>query len=103
MNTLHHHDHHLSMTPKQRKFVSFIIALALSMILFNVFAISGAHAVPMAWGQPLPPQCTTRFEWKSPNTYPVHVYDAPGCAEPWLENLVEFWNWFKGQAQQPKQ
>ena len=103
MNTLKHHDHHISMTPKQRKVVSFIIALALTAILFNVFAIGRAHAEPSAWGQPLPAHCTSHFEWKSPNVFPVTVFEAPGCAEPWLKNLVEFWNWFKTQAQQPKQ
>ena len=57
-----------------------------------------AQATPTAWGQPMPEQCTTRFEWKSPNSYPVHVYDAPGCLQPWLENAVTFWNWFKEKA-----
>ena len=93
---------HFSMTLKQRKIVSFIIALALTMILFNIFTIGHARAEPKAWGQPLPPQCTSHLEWKSPNTYPVHVYDAPGCAKPWLENMVQFWRWVQSVTAQPK-
>ena len=102
MTTLKHHDHHISLTPAARKIVSFIIALAVTMILFNVMAIGHARAEPTAWGQPMPPQCTTRFEWKSPSTYPVHVYDAPGCARPWAENAVSFWRWFQSKTAQPK-
>lgn len=96
MTTLRHpHQHNFHMSARARKIVSFIVALALTTILFNIMAISAAHAQPMAWGQPLPPQCVSRFEWKSPNVFPVTVFDAPGCAGPWCENLVEFWNWFK--------
>lgn len=102
MTTLKHH-HHIEMTPRARKVVSFIIALALTVIMFNVMAISQARAEPTAWGQPMPPQCVTRFEWKSPSSYPVTVYDAPGCARPWLENAVQFWRWFQSQTPQPKQ
>ena len=102
MTTLKHHDHHISLTPAARKIVSFIIALAVTMILFNVMAIGHARAEPTAWGQPMPTQCVTRFEWKSPSTYPVHVYDAPGCARPWAENAVSFWRWFQSKTAQPK-
>ncbi len=98
MTTLKHHDHHISLTPAARKIVSFLIALVLTtMILFNVLAIAQARAEPMAWGQPLPPQCTSHMEWKSPN-----VFEAPGCGRPWLDNLVEFWNWFQSSTTQPK-
>jgi len=104
MNTLKHHTHHISMTPKQRKIVSFIIALAVTMILFNVLAIGQARAEqPYAWGQPLPAQCTSHMEWKSPNVFPVTVFEAPGCGRPWLENLVQFWRWAQSNTAQPKQ
>ena len=55
--------------------------------LFSTLSV----AVPMAWGQPMPERCTTTFEWKSPNSYPVHVYKDPTCAKPWAENAVTFW------------
>ena len=100
MTALKHHDHHISLTPAARKIVSFIIALALTMIMFNFMAIGHARAEPTAWGQPMPPQCTSHLEWKSPNVLPVTVFEAPGCGRPWLENLVEFWNWFKAKPAQ---
>ena len=104
MTTLKHpHHHHVSMTPTTRKVVSFIIALAITMIMFNVLAINHAHAAPSAWGQPMPAHCTNHLEWKSPNAYPTTVYEAPGCARPWLENAVQFWCWFQSQTPRPKQ
>lgn len=59
---------------------------------------NAAYATPMAWGQPMPEHCTTKFVWASPATYPQHVYADPTCAKPWVENAVAFWNWFKGKA-----
>ena len=57
------------------------------------------QATPMAWGQPMPENCTTTFEWKSPDTYPVRVYKDPTCVKPWAANAVTFWqgiaNWLR--------
>lgn len=98
----HHHRHHIEMTPVARKVVSFIIALTLTAILFNIMAIGQARAEPTAFGQPLPAQCISHMEWVATDSYPVTVFEAPGCGRPWLENLVEFWRWFQSATPRPK-
>jgi hypothetical protein len=56
-----------------------------------LLSAASSQAAPTAWGQPMPEQCTTTFEWKSPSSYPVHVYKDPTCLKPWAENAVTFW------------
>ena len=65
--------------------------MKLALTALVVLACSSASAAPTAWGQPMPEHCTTTFEWKSPNTLPVHVYADATCAKPWATNAATFW------------